>query len=81
MRFHYDKKSDALYIRFNDQRYVESEEISEGLILDYDKSGKIIGFEVLDASKRFPREFQNQFSKKKLPFTLEATRTAPVAAR
>lgn len=53
MRFHYDKKEDALYIRFNENPYQNSEEIQEGIIFDHDKQGKIIGIEILDASKKF----------------------------
>lgn len=51
MRFHYDKKVDALYIRFNKQDYFESDEIREGVIFDCDKNGRLIGIEILDASK------------------------------
>lgn len=50
MRIRYDEKSDALYIRFGEERCYESDEIKEGLILDYDQSGNIIGIEILDAS-------------------------------
>ena len=64
MKFHYDKKVDALHIRFNDKRYVESDEVKAGIIFDYDKDGKIIGIEVLDASKQFPKEFEAQIKDK-----------------
>lgn len=70
MRFHYDKKQDALYIRFNENPYVESDEVKEGIIFDYDKNGKIIGIEVLDASLRFPRKFKLEFLKQKLPLSI-----------
>lgn len=70
MRFHYDKKQDALYIRFNKNPYVESDEVKEGIIFDYDKNGKIIGIEVLDASLRFPRKFKSEFLKQKLPLSI-----------
>ena len=56
MRFHYDKKEDALYIRFNENPYQKSEEIQEGIIFDYDKNGKIIGIEILDASKNISKK-------------------------
>ncbi|HBT81741.1 hypothetical protein A2757_03790 [Candidatus Giovannonibacteria bacterium RIFCSPHIGHO2_01_FULL_48_47] len=79
MRFHYDKKIDALYIRFNEKRYAESDEVKKGVIFDYDKAGKIIGIEVLDASKRFPREFSSKFQKKKIPVALDFVQApAPV---
>jgi uncharacterized protein YuzE len=71
MRFHYDKKIDALYIRFNEKRYVESDEVEDGIIFDYDKAGKIIGIEVLDASKRFPKEFKSKLHQKRIPVVLD----------
>jgi uncharacterized protein YuzE len=70
MRFHYDKKEDALYIRFNENPYQKSEEVQEGIIFDYDKKGKLIGIEILDASRKFPRQFKSEFLKKRLPLLL-----------
>ena len=70
MRFHYDKKEDALYIRFNESPYQKSEEIQEGIIFDYDRNEKIIGIEILDASHKFPVQFRSLFRKRKLPLTL-----------
>ncbi|MFH1170492.1 MAG: DUF2283 domain-containing protein [Candidatus Vogelbacteria bacterium] len=70
MKFHYDKKVDALYLRFNEERYYESDEVSPGIILDYNQKGKIIGLEVLDASKHFPRRFSSELKKKRLPVML-----------
>lgn len=64
MKFHYDNKVDALYIRFNNQRYKDSDEIAEGIIFDYDNAGKIVGIEVLDASKKFPKGFRSKLKNK-----------------
>ena len=66
MKLHYDQKSYAVYIRLNDKRYVESNEISEGIIFDYDSKGKIIGIEILDASKKFPKGFSHDFIQEKV---------------
>lgn len=52
MRFDYDPEVDALYIRLNEVRIIESEEVQPGIILDFDENGKVAGVEVLDASKR-----------------------------
>lgn len=71
MRFHYDKKVDALYIRFNDKRYFESDEVLDGIIFDYDRKGRILGIEVLCASKRLPREFNAEIKKKTIPLFLD----------
>lgn len=64
MRFHYDEKEDALYIRFHESPYEESEEVQKGVIFDYDKKGKIMGIEILDASLKLPSQFKMQLKKK-----------------
>jgi len=68
MKFNYDKKEDAFYIRFNENAYEESDEVKEGIIFDYDKRGKIIGIEILDASQRLPRKFKSEMSKQKVSY-------------
>ena len=47
----YDKEADALYVRFSETAVLESEEVAEGVVLDFDAEGKIVAIEVLDASK------------------------------
>ncbi|MGN6571721.1 MAG: DUF2283 domain-containing protein [Pseudolabrys sp.] len=51
MKTAYDPETDALYVRFVDTPVVESEEVSAGLVLDFDAEGKIVAFEFLDARK------------------------------
>jgi uncharacterized protein YuzE len=51
MRTSYDAHSDALYLRFSEAEIRESEEVSEGIVLDFDADGRIVAIEVLDASK------------------------------
>lgn len=46
-----DKKADALYIWVRKGKYDLSKELAENVILDLDKTARIIGIEVLDASK------------------------------
>lgn len=50
MKFHYDQKTDSLYIELSANKSTESEEISEGVVVDYDKSGHIVGLDIEDAS-------------------------------
>ena len=52
MKFDYDPKVDALYLRLNESEIVESEEVQPGIILDFDASGTVVGVEVLRASQR-----------------------------
>lgn len=73
MKFHYSKKEDALHLRFNDALIAESDEVREGIILDYDGRGKLVGLEVLDVAKRFPQEFISSIAKQKPPFQLKVT--------
>jgi uncharacterized protein YuzE len=51
MKTRYDPDADALYVRFSKAEIVESEEVSNGVILDFDAEGRIVAIEVLDASK------------------------------
>ena len=71
MKFHYDKSIDALALRFNERGYVESDEIQPGIIFDYNRSGKVIGIEILDASKVLSKkEFQLVNSKRSIPLVV-----------
>jgi len=48
----YDHVADALYTKFSDGEVADSKEISEGIIIDYDQNGRVIGVEILNLSKR-----------------------------
>lgn len=45
----YDPDANAVYIRFSPEPVEHSEEVSAGIVLDYDAAGHIVGMEVLDA--------------------------------
>jgi uncharacterized protein YuzE len=53
-KFEYDPEADAAYLRFSSEAILESEEVSDGIILDYDNDGRIVGMEVLDARRHLP---------------------------
>lgn len=53
MNFNYDKETDSLYIELSLQPSFDSEEVAEGVVVDYDKSGHIVGLDIEDASKHF----------------------------
>ena len=52
----YDRDADAAYIRFSADKVVESEEVADGVVLDYDRDGRIVGIEVLDARRHLSPE-------------------------
>lgn len=52
----YDPEADAAYIRFSAGKVEESEEVSPGIVLDYDEDGHIVGMEVLHARRQLPPE-------------------------
>jgi uncharacterized protein YuzE len=52
MRYDYDEQRDAIFIRFRDGDYGESEEIYDGFVVDFDTSGRPLGLDIyIDASK------------------------------
>ena len=55
MKVKYDKEADVLYIQLNDVAVAESDEERKGIILDYASDGKIVGIEILNASKNLPQ--------------------------
>jgi uncharacterized protein YuzE len=48
----YDKETDTLSIILRSGRVAESDEPRPGLILDYDKAGRLLSLELLDASEQ-----------------------------
>ena len=56
MKLIIDRDADALYLNLGDAPAAESEEISPGLILDYNAEGKVVGIEMLYLSKRVGAE-------------------------
>ena len=52
MKLHIGKQADALYLRLDDSAIVESEEVSPGVVLDYNEANEVVGVEMLNLSKR-----------------------------
>ena len=55
MRMHYDEKADALYLRLDDSKVVESEEVKPGIVLDFNSEKQVVGIEVLNLKRRVPK--------------------------
>ena len=52
MKLSVDKEADALYLRLDDSPIVESEEVSPGVVLDYNEANEVVGVEMLNLSRR-----------------------------
>jgi uncharacterized protein YuzE len=52
MKISYYPDTDSLYIDLSEQPSAESREISEGVVLDYDAQGRLVGIDIDNASKK-----------------------------
>ena len=52
MELHYYSDTDSLYIDFSSKPSAESQEIREGVVIDFDKEGNITGVDIQHASKK-----------------------------
>jgi len=52
MILNYYPETDSLYIDLSEKPSVESKEIAEGIILDYDAEGNLVGIDIDNASKK-----------------------------
>ena len=52
MRVRVDHGADAITINLTDRAIKDSAEVADGIVVDYDAEGRIVGVEILDASKR-----------------------------
>lgn len=52
MKLNYYPETDSLYIDLSEKTSVESKEISEGIVLDYDEGGRLVGIDIDNASKK-----------------------------
>lgn len=53
MKIEYDKEVDALYIRIQEKYVSRTQEVAEGVNLDFDEEGRLIGLEILGAAKGY----------------------------
>ncbi len=52
MKLHYYPETDSLYIDLSSMPSVDSKEISDDLVVDYDEQGHIVGLDIQRASER-----------------------------
>ena len=56
MRITYDPQADALYLYLKEGAAARTQEVSDGIQLDLDEEGRIIGIEILRYSERVDPE-------------------------
>ncbi len=54
MKVHFDEKADAIYLRLDDSKIIESEEVQPGVVLDFNDQNQIVGVEILRVKSRVP---------------------------
>lgn len=68
MKLNYHPDTDSLYIDLSEQASTESREISEGVVLDYDASGNLVGIDIDNASRKVQL---NRLTLSRLPSEIE----------
>ena len=68
MKLNYHPDTDSLYIDLAERPSASSREISEGVVLDYDDAGRLVGIDIDNASTRVDLE---RLILSKLPATIE----------
>ena len=69
MKLNYYPETDSLYIDLSEKTSVESREISEGVVLDYDAEGNLVGIDIDNASTKVELK---ELSLRKLPAEIKA---------
>ena len=59
MRVEYDPIANAAYIRIRETEIIDSEEVAEGVVCDFDQQNKIVGVEILSVKQRTPTQIKN----------------------
>ena len=52
MKLHYYEETDSLYIDLAAALSSDSKEIADGLVVDYDDAGRVVGIDIQHASER-----------------------------
>jgi uncharacterized protein YuzE len=68
MKLNYYPDTDSLYIDLSHRQSVENREISEGVVLDYDELGQVVGIDIDNASLKVEL---HELMINKVPFTTQ----------
>ncbi len=66
MKITFDKEADAVYIEFSEGEFASNKRIDKDTMIDLDKNGNLLGIEIINVSKRIPKNFLSDISVKNL---------------
>lgn len=66
MKLNYYRETDSLYIELSPKKSVETREVADGLLVDLDEAGNIVGIDIDHATKKLDLTKLETVS---LPFT------------
>lgn len=82
MKLKVDRQTDALYLTLSDAPSSRSEEVSPGIVVDYDDQDRVVGIEMLHLSKRAPEtDIQQQIASSDFVSLRVFTRRRAVSAQ
>jgi len=61
MKINYDKEVDAIYLKLTDKKICKTEDISEGILVDYDAENSVVGIEILFFVKKYKNDLNEIF--------------------
>ena len=68
MKIEYFPNTDSMYIDLSERSSVDSVEVSEGVVIDYDSDGSIVGIDIDQAQKKLNLK---ELRLEKIPFDVE----------
>ena len=69
MEIQLDPEADALYLTLKRGRVAKSREVEPGVVLDLDRSGRVLGIEMLNATKRYATATLRRLTVQRVPRT------------
>ncbi len=76
MKIEYSHTADALYVYFREVEAARSDDIAEGVVVDFDAQGQIVGIEILDVSSRLSAKDLVNVTIENLPVEMAERRAA-----
>lgn len=68
MKLAYYPETDSLHIDLWEKQSTESREVSEGVVLDYEEAGRLVGIDIDNASTKVPLK---ELTLSKLPIVVQ----------